>query len=193
MGKTLFDHAVFELKKFAELADGTIEDKKIITDTLALVKRFERQGHSKHTGKWTLDFFETVAQGLPLTPLTDDPAEWEAYEDTHKNLKTGNTDVVIRWQNKRVPSVISMDEGKTFVDMSTGKEGESVDHVKQSELWAQQRAEREAAKKAAEEQAQADAKAPETDTSVPAGEDSTVAESTVSQQRRIEASKEGEK
>lgn len=165
MGKTLYDHALFELLRAGQFADDTPDNRKIITDTLALVRRFEKQAHNTLTAKWVIDFFATVANWLPITPITDDPEEWEQYEDTHKNMKTGNEEKVTRWISTRCPSFISMDGGKSFVDLKTNEYTQSVDHVQylkdQAELK-RKRNEKPVETKPDEQ--------PPTDTSTPAGE-----------------------
>jgi len=176
MGKTLYEHATAELKRLGlHLEEESPDSRKILTDTLALVKRFEKQAHNEWTGKWVLEFFETLCNFLPLSPITDDPAEWEAYEDTHKNVTTGEAEVTKRWQNKRAPSIVSMDGGKTFVDLKTKKEGKSVDHIEQEKEWAADRAKRDAERKAKANPGQVQAPnvlaQPPVDTSVPAGEE----------------------
>lgn len=128
-------------------------------------------GGNPHTTKWVLEFFETICNWLPLSPITDQPDEWEEYEDIHRNMKTGGEEKTIRWVSTRAPSIISMDGGKTWVDYRTNKEGVSVDHIKQAEEWAADKAERKANKEAVESQAKPPAD-PGIDTSTPPGEDS---------------------
>lgn len=181
MGKTLYEHATDELRRLGlHLPDESPDSRKILVDTLALVRRFEKQNHNEHTGKWVLEFFETICNFLPLSPITDDPAEWEGYEDTHKNIKTGEAEVTKRWQNLRAPSIISMDGGKTFVDLRTNKEGTSVDHVEQAKEWAADRAKREASRLEGDQPADGPAAPnvlakPPVDTSAPAGEEGPTA------------------
>lgn len=174
MGKTLVEHAEYELEKLELLHDEDPVNRKIATDTIALVKRFEKQKHTERSGQWVLDFVERICNFLPLSPVTDDPEEWTAYEDTHKDLETGKEVITQRWQNKRAPSLVSIDGGKTFVDLKSNKEGTSVDHIKQAEEWAKDRAEREAKKKAGDVVAQAPnvLARPPVDLSTPAGESS---------------------
>lgn len=177
MSKTLYEHAQYELKKLGLLEDGEHEGRTIVVNTLAMVRHFEKMKLSEEAHKWVLEFTETLANHLPLSPITDEESEWEPYEDTHKNLETGEVVVTKRWQSRRAPMVISADGGKTFVDMRTNKEGISVDHIEQEKEWAASRLERkeaaaaeEAAKKNAETAKAMVAKAP-TDTSAPAGEE----------------------
>lgn len=179
MVKTLFEHASYELQKLGLHLDGDKASIKILTDTIALVKKFEKQNHDEYTSKWVLEFFETICQHLPLSPITDDADEWEGFEDTHKNLKTGKAEVTVRWQNKRAPSIISMDDGKTFVDLRTNKEGVAVDHIKQAKEWAEQRQERLRAKEEAENPKLPSMARPPVDTSTPPGEEAAAAQAPV--------------
>lgn len=177
MSKTLYEHAQYELKKLGLLQDGEHDSRTIVVNTLALIKHIEKMKLNEHTHKWVLEFTETLANHLPLSPITDQPDEWEAFEDSHKNLDTGVIEVTKRWQNKRAPMVISLDGGKTFMDMRTNKEGVSVDHIVQNKEWEDARKAREAAKEAEETQkknaetARNVVAAAPADTSTPAGED----------------------
>lgn len=175
MGKTLYEHAKFELEKLDLLSEGDEANRKVYETTLALVKRFEKQGHNQFTGKWVLEFFETLCNFLPLSPLTDDPAEWTEYQDTRRNMATGEEETITRWQNNRAPMFMSEDGGKTFTDLRTDKKGESVDHVKQAEEWAAARSARKAAREqelAPKQPEQVTAPKPAApDNSTPAGEE----------------------
>ena len=135
--KTLVQHAQYELEKADLVNNADPEARKIASDTLALVKRFEKQNHSKKTGKWVLEFFQNICWHVPLTPLTDDPDEWEKFDVETKNTETDEVTVVHRWQSRRSPSIISEDLGKTFVDIQSGKEGISLDHVEEEAKRAQ--------------------------------------------------------
>lgn len=132
MAKTLVEHAIFELTRADLIDNPDPQARKVATDTIALVKRFEKQQHSQTTGKWVLEFFQNICYFVPLTPLTDDPEEWEKFDIEKKNTETGEIEVTHRWQSRRAPSIISEDEGKTFYDMQTGKNGTSLDHVEEA-------------------------------------------------------------
>lgn len=177
MGKTLYEHAAYELRKLGELSTGSEADKKIFTSVLALVRRYEKQTHDDYTGKWVLEFFDTLCNFQPLSPITDDPDEWEGYEDTRKNMRTGETEVTKRWQSLRCPSMISSDGGKTWFDLKTNKEGTSVDHLEQAKDWAKQKADAIAEKDKANTIETAPAPAAP-DTTPPAGEEVPVAPAT---------------
>lgn len=101
---SLVEHAQFELEKaglFNEESDygGMLGDA-----ALELIKTFSKQGHSGFSAMQTLRIFNKLAHFKSLTALTDDPKEWNKYEDSS-------------WQNKRQPSCFSTDEGKTYYDL----------------------------------------------------------------------------
>jgi len=129
--------------------------RKVAADVLSLVKRFEKQEHTERSGRYVLEAFETLANFLPLTPITDDPDEWEKFEIDRKNVDTNETEHKLVWQSKRATAIFSEDEGKTFIDQRTGKAGESLDHVAEAEKKAAFEAERKARKDAAEARAKA--------------------------------------
>lgn len=133
MSKTLAEHAAYELTRLGLVDHEEEEARKVARDTMALVRRFEKQGHTANSGQYVLQFFEDICNMIPLSPLTDDPAEWEEFEMTKENKETKEKITEARWTSKRSPRIMSSDGGKTWVDMPTGKTGESVDHKKQAE------------------------------------------------------------
>lgn len=169
MGKTLTEHGQYELDKMMANLGDYPANRIIAAATLALVKRFERQKLPENSASWVLDFFERICTWMPLTPITDDPTEWDEFEITTKNMATGEDKVERRWQSLRCPSLISTDGGKTFIDLQTKKEGTSVDYVQQAEEWA---ADREAEKNGGKQQILSNhpVARPPVDTSTPAGE-----------------------
>ena len=167
MGRTLPEHAAYELAKPGMTDHDDAEARKVATDVMALVRRFEKQDLAEKSARFVLEAFETLCNFLPLTPITTDPDEWEKYEIDRKNVDTGEVEKKLVWQSKRAPAIFSEDEGKTFIDQRTGKAGESVDHVeyaKQLEDQKKARAERKA--KAGER----GKPLPPTDSEVPAAE-----------------------
>lgn len=153
MTKTLVEHAQFELERADLINNPDPKARKVATDTIALVKRFEKQAHDQTTGKYVLEFFENICYFKPLTPLTDDPEEWEKFEIEKTNTETKEKEVSHRWQSRRAPSVISEDEGKTWYDMATEKSGQSLDHIEEAKKREEDRvlAEKNAKKRAAKE------------------------------------------
>lgn len=184
--RTLSEHAAYELTKAGMTNNDDPRARKVAIDVMALVRRFEKQDHDDKTGPFVLEAFETLCTRLPLTPITDDPEEWDKFETERKNIDTGETEKRVIWQSRRAPSIFSEDEGKTFTDQRTGKVGTSVDHVKQA-------AERKAAEEDRAKRKADAAKRAEGKVETPAGEASleTPAQpKSKSQQRREAAMKE---
>lgn len=144
--KTLFEHAEFELERagIKEQINTDPTSQKVYTDTLALIRRFEKQKHGDESGRWVLEFFESLCHFLPLAPVSDNPDEWEEIEETRSNVKTGKEEKVKFWQCNRAPAFISYDGGKTFTNYSTGEQGKSVSW----EQWKKEADERSAKMKA---------------------------------------------
>ena len=169
--KTLAEHAAYELTKAGMTDHEDPEARKVATDVMALVRRYEKQNHNDKTGSFVVEAFSTLTQRLPLTPITDDPEEWDKFEVERKNVETQEVEKRTIWQSKRAPSLFSEDEGKTFTDQRTGKVGESVDHVKQAEeREAQKKARAEAKAKAEERAKQPEKPIGHVNPDVPAGE-----------------------
>lgn len=153
MGKTLVEHAAYELTKAGLTNHEDPEARKAATDTIALVRRFEKQGHNTKTAPIVLDMFQTICNFLPLTPITDDPEEWEKFEIDKRNVDTNEVEKKTIWNSRRATSIFSEDEGKTWYDQATGNTGESLDHVKEAEKKEAEAKAREERKKAAEQRA----------------------------------------
>ena len=66
---------------------------------MELIEVFAKQGHSNHSAPLIANIFKRLAFGLPLSPLTGEPDEWEQVDADRcmnkrcssviKNLKTG--------------------------------------------------------------------------------------------------------
>ncbi len=130
-GKTLREHAAYELTRAGLVDHKDPEARKVASDTMALIIRFEKQNHTDSTKEYVLDFFQRLCEFIPLTSLTDDPKEWEKFTLTKESAEEGGEKITEeRWMSKRSPRIMSSDAGKTWVDMPTGKTGTSIDHVK---------------------------------------------------------------
>lgn len=129
-GKTLREHAAYELTRAGLVNNPDSEARKVASDTMALITRFEKQSHTDVTKEYVLDFFQRLCEFIPLTSLTDDPKEWEEFTLTKESAeKDGEKITEKRWMSKRSPRIMSADGGKTWLDMPTGKTGTSEDHV----------------------------------------------------------------
>lgn len=126
MSKSIVEHAEYELKKAGLVDNPNPEARKVATDALALVRRFEKQQHTENTAQWVAQFFTDLISFIPLTPITDDPEEWEKFEIEQTNKDTKEKTTVVRWQSRRCPSIFSEDEGKTWFDQATGQNGKTV-------------------------------------------------------------------
>ena len=133
MSKTLIEHAAYELTKAGMANNTDPEARQAATNTLALVRRIEKMNMTDRQAQFVLEAFSILTQFLPLTPITDDPEEWEKFEIDRKNVDTGEVEKREVWQSRRATSIFSEDKGKTFTDQRTGKTGTSVDHLKQAE------------------------------------------------------------
>jgi hypothetical protein len=103
----LVAHAIHEfslLPKAENELDQQYQDQ-LQSNALDLVFVFSRQGHSGGTAADLLDLFNRLMARNPLTPLTNNPAEWE-----DMSAQTGYP----FWQNKRNYSAFSKDGGLTY-------------------------------------------------------------------------------
>lgn len=132
-GRTLVEHAAYELTKAGMANNPDPEARQVATNTIALVRRIEKMNMTEKQAAYVIEAFSILTQFLPLTPITDDPEEWDKFEIDRKNVDTGEVEKKVVWQSRRATSIFSEDEGKTFIDQRTGKVGESVDHIKQAE------------------------------------------------------------
>lgn len=177
MGKTLTEHAAYELTKAGVSNHEDPEARQVAINTMALVRRVEKMNMTDKQANYVLEAFATLCSFLPLTPLTDDPEEWDKFEIDRKNVDTGEIEKKVVWQSRRATSIFSEDEGKTFTDQRTGKVGTSLDHVKLAEEQAADKEARAKAKAEAEQRAKQPKKPlGHVDPDVPAGEASAMPE-----------------
>jgi hypothetical protein len=105
----LVEHAERELK-LAGLFDPDSDYAGMLAESvLELVRTHSHQGHSGMSHAMTLQIFNKVVNFEALTPLTNNPEEWQLQEfgpTTHC------------WQNKRQSSCFSYDGGKTYSDIN---------------------------------------------------------------------------
>lgn len=100
----LVDHATYELKRAGLFDEDSDYDGMLGSAVLELIGVFANQGHSGMSAEMVTDLFGRLARYQALTPLTDDPAEWE------DRTEISGTPL---WQNKRDSAVFSNDGGKT--------------------------------------------------------------------------------
>lgn len=99
----LVTHALTELDRTGLLGSDSDYDGMIGAAVMELVKVFARQGHSGMSAQITASLFNELASYRALTPLTDDPAEWNKVHDDP-----------VMWQNVRNSEAFSDDGGATF-------------------------------------------------------------------------------
>ena len=76
--------------------------------TMKLMECFVKEGHSGFSASMQVEIFRRLASWKPLTPLTNDPAEWSNVTEHCSN------DRKPLWQSRRSPDCFSNDEGKTY-------------------------------------------------------------------------------
>lgn len=94
----LVAHAIAELDRIGETSYEEPSMRKAILD---LVRTFSEQGHSGSSAAWCSAVLDKLLRFQPLTPITNDPAEWFQHEPD-------------LWQNKRDGECFSNDGGKTY-------------------------------------------------------------------------------
>ena len=104
----LIDHARTELQRaglFDSDADYGGAHAHAVMD---LIETFAAQGHSGASAAMTIGLFTKLARFEPLTPITNDPAEWTNVSDISGEPM---------WQNKRRSTSFSRDGGATWYDI----------------------------------------------------------------------------
>jgi hypothetical protein len=81
---------------------------------LAMVKLFSEAGHSGSSAFYTIDLVVRLLHFQNLTPLTDDPEEWNFVGEEIWGIPGGI------WQSKRNGEAFSNDGGKTYYLLSEG-------------------------------------------------------------------------
>ena len=110
----LRDHAEREMKLAG--VDNDIYGDLVSKAVLELIDTFDKQGHSGMSAALVLSIFNRVVDFKNLTPLTNDPEEWQ-----HHEYVDGET-----WQNKRCSEAFSRDGGKTYYLLSERRKGEPL-------------------------------------------------------------------
>ena len=127
--RSLIEHAAYELHKAKIANSDDPELKQVAINTMALIRRIDKMNMTEKQLEYTLQAFQGLVNHQPLSPITTDPNEWEKFEIKRKNVDTDEEETRVIWQSRRMPSLFSEDEGKTFRDEATGKTGTSLDHL----------------------------------------------------------------
>lgn len=98
-------HAERELRRAGLFDKDSDYGGMVGAATLDLVRRFGKQGHSGFSAALVRDLFGRLADYQALTPLTDDPAEWNDV-----SAMSGTP----LWQSRRDSTAFSEDAGKTY-------------------------------------------------------------------------------
>jgi len=97
----LVEHARSELERL-----GNDEDFNI--GVLRVIRAFADMGHSGGSASYTVPLINDLLQWKHVTPLTDNPREWNEIKES---------DI---WQSSRNPEAFSNDGGKTYYLLSEG-------------------------------------------------------------------------
>ena len=81
---------------------------------MQIVEIFSRAGHSGSSAYYTIELISRLLSYQNLTPLTDNPDEWEFHGE---DMFPGSEGF---WQNRRNGEAFSMDGGKTYYLLSEG-------------------------------------------------------------------------
>lgn len=98
----LVDHARRELELIGE--EGWITD-----NIVSMVEIFASAGHSGSSAEVTREILCQLLAYEPLSPLTDDPDEWERQPPERWPVEGESV-----WQNRRDSRAFSHDGGKTY-------------------------------------------------------------------------------
>jgi len=104
----LVDHAKMELTKAGLFDKDSDYNGAIGKAVMDLCACFAEQGHSGFSAEMTRDLFNRVSQFKNLTPITNDPSEWDDVSEMSGYPF---------WQNKRNSCLFSKDGGKTWYDI----------------------------------------------------------------------------
>ena len=118
----LRDHAEREMGLAG--VDNDIYGDLVSKAVLELIDTFDKQGHSGMSAALVLSIFNQVVDFKNLTPLTNDPEEWQF----HNYVRP-------LWQNRRCSEAFSYDGGKTYCLNSERKLGEEpIMHTSQEKV-----------------------------------------------------------
>lgn len=110
---SLVEHAKCELA----LAGN---DEDFNNSIIKAVEAFSEYGHSGGSASVAIPMLYDLLQFKNLTPLTNDPNEWNHIEEAVAGVSGGT------WQSRRNPAAFSDDGGKTYYILS---EQDGVDRV----------------------------------------------------------------
>lgn len=109
----IYNHAKRELKLLRDQViaeEGSIDEMELLMqeNVMELLRSVVLQRHSGMSISWLLGLFEKLIYMYNLTPITDNPGDWELHGQ-------GNEHEV--WQSRRNGAYFSKDGGKTYYDI----------------------------------------------------------------------------
>jgi hypothetical protein len=117
----LVSHARYELELIGE-------DPEFIKSYLVVIQAFADQGHSGGSASVAIPTINALLQFQPLSPLTDDPSEWNHVSEEVWGAEGGI------WQSRRNFEAFSNDEGKSYYLLSeSGIDPKNREPLHQSE------------------------------------------------------------
>jgi len=121
----LVDHAKKELELAGLFKKDSDYNGMIGKAVMELMKCFSGQGHSGFSAGMVLDLFRRLGKWEQLTPVTDDPKDWNDVSEMSGDKKK-------LWQSKRNPSYFSENGGKSYynVEDKKRKKNRSKSHKK---------------------------------------------------------------
>jgi len=106
----LVTHAEAELQRAGLFDKDSDYNGMLGNSVLELMKIFSKQGHSGFSAMLTLQIFNKVANWKSLTPITNDPKEWNDVSNMSGRKNT-------MWQNTRQSDCFSTDGGETYYSL----------------------------------------------------------------------------
>ena len=98
-------HAEFELKRAGMFDEDSDYGWMLGHSTMKLIKVFAEEGHSGMSASIQISLFKLLASFKTLTPITNNPDEWNNISDMSPNPT---------FQNRRDSACFSNDGGKTY-------------------------------------------------------------------------------
>lgn len=112
---SLADHAREELALLGE-------DPEFAQSIVSTIGAFEAYGHSGFSHEIAVDTLTRLLRGENLTPLTNDPSEWEDRRATNNSAPL--------WQNKRNSEAFSENHGFSYYLLSEDTYDENLNLVR---------------------------------------------------------------
>ena len=108
----LIEHAKRELKLAGMFDKDADYNGALAPEILEVVKVFSESEHSGASAAITIGILEKLLRFENLTPITNNPEEWEKVSEINQEEM---------WQNKRNPAIFSKDAGKTWYNLNDKK------------------------------------------------------------------------